>query len=721
MLSRVLIAFRLFLCTALDQTDNDTWRELIKGARAAQQGGEYRRAKELCSRAVVVGDSLDDGGTRRTESKLLQAELLLQLGEYRRCEQLCVESIAAIKKQFGEHDLQIAHAETILTGLYLQLEVPWLANQHCILGLKIRQLILGNEHPDTAELKAAMRHIWNLHSSFGDPGGAKDALKTLEQSFGNLDPRLIVPLEALAGDCYDRWTPKNAARAVSLAKEAYGKQHPVYGRCLLTYATALRNRRNFTKSELISTQAIEVLSDALGPDHPALFAAYRNLASIEHQRGHSAQSAVYFQDSLRRRFFGVTDSDLCYFFDQFVDSDRYNMSHEVIADLYLAEMTRRGGDIVQTFLERKIELYRQKCERAAEDIDQEDADERIASNNILTRINRIERYSRNLQFVTVLCRIQKRPEPLLLSYAGPAEIGSTFPQLPVFEVTISNVDTEKRDIGFTVAGDYRSGRQARWRIEVTDSTGKVRVPKKIHGIVFGGGLYQSTRLKPGEGWQTSLTMARYVDKLEPGEYEVRILYHDALTIVDRESVEGLVLCRSNAIRLTVERRLIEITKEQQQQIKELLEEFDDQQLCKVIDGNYGPWAHDFIDPKSPYGQILTLGWVAVPALIEELLRDEQTLERRAHLLALLFSSTGENDPRSQELFRGSSALGRYLTLDQGWSICSKRKGEHESGVLGYSVPSDPSTFDGGLYAESQEPLIERWKTFRKDCELILRK
>lgn len=705
---------------AVAESDSDAWLNTMESAHDALHAGEYHRAKQLFAEALAATEGFDNADPRRAETKVELAESLLALGELARCEQLCIESIGALERQYGEKQMQIAQAEKVLTRMYVHLGMYRLADQHCSHGLKVSESILGKRHPDVVEFQAWMRHIWNICSGYGDANGIGGSLPILEASLGKSDPRLIVALEALAGDCYHRWTPAQAARAVSIAESTYGKRNPVYGSCLSTLATAHRNTRDFEKSEVISKQAIEVLSNSLGPDHPQLSAAYRNLASIELERGRLSASEARYRDSIRLRFSTLGDADLCHFFDQLVDSGQdhsYDGEIDDVSEMFLREMIRRGGAAIQEFLTQKIETLRQKYLLASKELEQVVDSEIVEDYFAISR--RMERYSQNLELVTALCRIQKRPDPLRIAVEGPQELTCEFPEMPEVDATIRNVDTEKREIGFTESGDYRSGRQARWRIEVTDAAEKVRSPKQLHGIIMGGGLYQPTTLKPGAGWQTSLTMARFVETLEPGEYQVRVLYHNELKIVDREFTAGLIVSQSEPIKLTVNRRSIQVANSQLEEITELLERFDDRQKCKIVDGKYGPWAHKFVDPKSEYGRLLTLGWSAVPKLIEELNRERVTPNRRAHLLALLFSITGENDPRPQDLIRNSPAIGSYSVLEGGWSVTSKRAGEDQPGAWSSGFTAGPSTHDSKLETEAQALFVNRWHGFKQYLEVTL--
>lgn len=656
-----------------------------------------------------------------SEPSLILAELLFERGEYGLCERMCVEALDSAERQGAERIPDVVQAESLLTRLYIHLGMVQLADRHCRRGLQACRTIQGERHPDGAEFHALMRQIWNLRSENGNSGGGHEAIDILKTSVGESDPRMIAALEANAGDCYDRCTPEDAVRAVDIAKVAYGTRHPIYGRCLSTLATALRQTHKFDESERVSKQAIDVLVSALGPEHPQSWAAYRNLASVERARGRSEHADAFFLDSIRIRFRTLTDAELCHFYQQLLDSDQHGYWYEDgISDLYLTEMTRRGGDVVERFLTQKIDALRRGYlqateERSKADLEDDERIERFMQARYLR-----EHSARNLEFVTALCRIQQKPDPLQILIAGPSQQTYEFPDLPVLDVTIRNVDAERREIGFKESGDYRSGRQARWRIEARNAAGTVQSFHELHGIVIGGGIYQPTTLKPGEGWQTSLVMSNFVETLEPGDYEVRVLYHNDLTIVDWEFIAGLVVCRSAPLRLTVKQRSIETTQDQQQKIRELLASFDDRQPCKLIDGKYGPWAHNFIDPKSDYGRLLMLGWPAVPALIEDLEGEANTPERRAHLLALLFSITGENNPGSKEIWWDGqeSAVGIHSVLEQGWSISSKRADENEPSSAGFGFPADPSVRETKLHVASQTAFIERWRNFKQRLRVI---
>jgi hypothetical protein len=139
-----------------------------------------------------------------------------------------------------------------------------------------------------------------------------------------------------------------------------------------------------------------------------------------------------------------------------------------------------------------------------------------------------------------------------------------FPSLPQFEAALTNVDP-KRECQIKPGGDYRSGRQARWRFDVRDERGR---PVRVKGppSPIGGGRLAIATLKAGEFWSTVLSMDRYID-LDPGDYTVRIQYHESQRIADLESVGHLAVLQSEPFPLHVQPRVIDLTRQDREEAR----------------------------------------------------------------------------------------------------------------------------------------------------------
>jgi len=155
----------------------------------------------------------------------------------------------------------------------------------------------------------------------------------------------------------------------------------------------------------------------------------------------------------------------------------------------------------------------------------------------------------NLELLAALRRMEGKPDPLHIFVSGSQVVECTTATLPTIEVSIRNVDVGKEAVGFQVGGDYRSGRQARWRFEVRDEEGNL-TPAKPQSSGRGGGRFLRKMLEFGQSYETKLEMGKYVEPLTPGRYRVTVLYHDWFPIADME-YPNLILFSSDPFELIV--------------------------------------------------------------------------------------------------------------------------------------------------------------------------
>jgi len=318
----------------------------------------------------------------------------------------------------------------------------------------------------------------------------------------------------------------------------------------------------------------------------------------------------------------------------------------------------------------------------------------------------------NLELLTALRRAKKQPDPLkILVERGNGPLTGTPLSLPRLKISIKNVDIERKEVGFTSGGDYRSGRQARWRLAVVDDKGKMVPTKQPHGIIFGGGIYTEGTLKQGESWSTVIDMREFIEAPLPGRYQLQVLYHNTRTILYSEDLSGLIVCRSDEIPMALSPTVIRLTTQQQRSAQEWIAALAPTKRAKVVAGTYGEWAHDFIRPESPPGKLLSMGLNSAPPLIEALRGETISAEKRAWLLSLLYSVTGLNDPR-----RGS-ALGSYEYVEGPWQVWGGRPGEAPSGGIG--LASIGSSKGGKIDTDYQKNLTNRWIEWRRTVNVRL--
>src|SRR5262249_27550126 len=284
----------------------------------------------------------------------------------------------------------------------------------------------------------------------------------------------------------------------------------------------------------------------------------------------------------------------------------------------LVELSRRGGPVAVSFLTRK-------------------RDELLAPQG--AGGDRGRRDESTVEFLTALRRAQGQPDPVPVVVSVPGEGESIFPNLPVVDGALVYRDVQKTPVTFREGGDYRSGRQERWRFAVRDPRGKAMPVRSHWGSGIGGGIYAMAVLKPGESWGTALPMRNFID-LPPGDYTAVVQYHDEETIAGLPDTKGLLVCQSEPFKLHVQPRVIDVTRADRAAAREAIAALPDKGPVQILEGPYGEDARGFIGPDSGAGRLLALGWRAVPALLDALDDEAAPGQRRGGAVALPPPATG---------------------------------------------------------------------------------
>jgi tetratricopeptide (TPR) repeat protein len=487
---------------------------------------------------------------------------------------------------------------------------------------------------------------------------------------------------------------RSLASTMRQGKEANGPQkknpvdpnHPSVADGWTALAAEHLQKENHALANKINAKAVALLRKHFGPVHPRLAQALRQLATIQLAQGSYLEADDTYRLALRCHFAGLSDVELCAAFDQ-IETDRQRWYDDPRGsngfsgeEGYLSEMMRRQGATITAYLKGKHSQLLK----------------------LRKKVDELTWPPNNLNVLTALRRVQKSAAPLEVVINGPQRWECIFPHLPAIEVALTNVDKQKLPVGIQRGGDYRSGRQERWRFEVRDSNGK-RLPVKESPSSEGGGLFREVNLQHGECFDTVLNMRSFVDLL-PGDYAVCIQYHDRWLIAALNSVAGLVISRSETFELHVQPRVIGVTKVERQFVQEQINQLDDKAKVLLLGGEYrGKDALEFIAPTSPAGKILKLGWKSVPVLLDELDNAKLSPGRRAWILALLYSITTWNDPRQD------GVLGNHRGWDAGWSIVSGGNGKMSAFSAGWSGPYDSM---GTIDETKQRTFAQRWREFR---------
>lgn len=239
----------------------------------------------------------------------------------------------------------------------------------------------------------------------------------------------------------------------------------------------------------------------------------------------------------------------------------------------------------------------------------------------------------------------------------------------------------------------------RFRIVLKDGQGN----QSKKNSYFSAALARTdVKLNPGEGWETKLQVRDYIEVPPPGKYEVQVQFNNRCAISSFQSVDGLVLCQSDPLELIIDKTKVETTIAVGAEVRRLVADLDGTQPLKIVAGTYGKWAHATIGPDSPEGKLLLLGAAAVPPLVEIVQDEKLNADKRAWLFGLLYTLTGDNDPR-RELF----TLGSYTYVQGPWHDWTRPAAEQPATANRASVSG--RMINRGLEGPRLQKFAEKWK------------
>jgi tetratricopeptide (TPR) repeat protein len=628
----------------------------------------------------------------RPASTVLLAEVWLARGKYLQAEQLCQRAGARFALHYGAESPEVARVLNVQARACAALGMSADAAVLAKLAYTIRTKKLPKGHPDLIDSVQTYAALWRAdaltpliaNGCFGRPDDtewAVDHLNPFEAALPANDLRradgLLIRGRIGSRARSDRApaAEKDLCAAIQLLTALRGPKHPALADYWTELARVYGIRGKLDLAESAQEAALDILQRHYGKQHPRLAWALANMSEIQRALGNNTRATALLEDASRVHFSGLTDLELCTAFAR--------LGYRGERTEYLLEMSRRKGPVIVRFL---TDMYAAYLEER-----QGDPGRKLWDDS-------------NVELLTALRRAQNKPDPLPIVVSGPEEMETIFPNLPVIEAALVNRDAQKRRVTFQAGGDYRSGRQDRWRFDVRDARGNMMPVKQHQGIIEGGGLSTSGVLKHGESWDTIVPMRKFIE-LPPGDYTVTVEYHDQKTISDHPHTAGLLVCRSEPFKLHVQPRVLDVTKNDREAAKAAIAELGAKGPVLILEGTYGKGDHDFIKPDSAPGKLLTLGWRAVPALLDELEDRKLTPQRRAWVLAVLYSITSWNDP-----FPMSGALGTCDVRGRGWAVSGGKNGKVYAMGLGSGgaliLRSD--TIDEKV----QKEFAERWKVAR---------
>jgi hypothetical protein len=162
----------------------------------------------------------------------------------------------------------------------------------------------------------------------------------------------------------------------------------------------------------------------------------------------------------------------------------------------------------------------------------------------------------NLELLTALRQAQGKRDPLRIRMTvGNANGPNSDVQTPRLQATIENVDVDHEPVMLKQGGDDRGGRPERWRSVLIDKEARQVLDSNFHPF-NGGGLMTIGPLKHAEKaqWNYYFDLRYYVAPPRSGKYQLQALYHNGVGIAGERDVSGLIVSKSEPIRVEVTNR-----------------------------------------------------------------------------------------------------------------------------------------------------------------------
>lgn len=660
-----------------------SWKTHFELSVELDRQGNYRGAAAEAMRALSMTRDLDLNDSRRIESFVQAARCQWRLGQYGPALAYLDNADDSLKRHTTPLPLLQARSWTCRANILYELG---LGAEAKTLAAKAYAVQIKHQGADSSETLEALQALELAESN--EPNSKTDGLKSFrirEKLYGKDHPEMahaelhMARLRRYGGPekpllasipLFKRMNPEHGELPEVLFELAHNQR--------LGYD--LRTAKDFAKVEQNLKDAIAAW-ERIQKDHPRAARAVVELAILQGEKGNGAEAQRIYKAARRLHFSSLSDQVVCELFSRIPFG--YESSWDDHANLlskpeaYLGEMLDRGGPVFERMLAPVVKNAINK---------------RRAVSGVRDPV------PRTLEMLTALRRLQGKRDPVAVETDSALDLESIFPNSPQLSVNLQNQDLVEEQVGFKKGGDYRSGRQERWRIEALDAKeNQVTVRQRLDG--HGGGLHGYDFLSRDKTWGTRLHFNSFLF-LVPGDYRIRIQYHDDDQIAHLDWLADRIVCQSEEIHLHVQPRVLDLAAKENELAQQLIQKLGDQGLRMYVGRYAGKAAHEFIAPDSPPGQLLRLGWKAVPAMIDATVDDKTPPRRRAWLLGLLYSITNWHDPTEEEGVLPGYRLVRGYSLSFGKSGFSSGWGEE-------------SRLWGTIDLPKQIAFARRWREFRK--------
>jgi len=273
--------------------------------RKEWQLGDARRALEDLDRRAAM---TPDQRVRLRRAAALNQSVVVQFrqGMYEAAKPAALDALRIRQEILGENHPDSAASLNNLANLYENTGDYARAEPLLRQALEIRKKALGESHSDYA---LSLNNLAELYRDMGDYARAEPLLRRAPEiwrkALGESHPEYAVSLNNLAvlydsmGD-YARAEPLYR-RALEIREKALGESHPDYATNLNSLAELHRSMGDYARAEGLLRQALEIRKKALGESHPLYATSLNNLAGLYQSMGEYARAEPLYRQALEIR------------------------------------------------------------------------------------------------------------------------------------------------------------------------------------------------------------------------------------------------------------------------------------------------------------------------------------------------------------------------------------------------------------------------------------
>lgn len=267
-----------------------------------------------------------------------------------------------------------------------------------------------------------------------------------------------------------------------------------------------------------------------------------------------------------------------------------------------------------------------------------------------------------LTLLSLLRMFDKESLPLEVSvqHTGDRTVSRFCP--PEVSVFVKNVDAEKSDVFLLVGGEFDyTGRNK--RVDIRPISNAVHL-KKQPVLVSNSSRVAIVRLPFDQQLSYELDLQSYLELGEDGTHEVEFVF-DPWTSIDAGDLRQQMIRFSKVFKIetAVPSPLFH---DDEQKLRDAAQAIPSTGPIVLLESKYGDWAHHYVSPESPCGELLQAGIAAAPVVFERY-KESQDPFVRAWCLVILNNLTNHHHP---EIYDGQKLLGNYIQIYKGgsWTI-----------------------------------------------------